>query len=562
MRWGVVTFPGSNDDRDTLRVARACPRRRRGAALAQGRRPARASTASSCRAASRYGDYLRCGAIARFSPIMDGGGAAFAAGGGLVLGICNGFQILCEAGLLPGALVRNRGAQLRLCERSRVRVEDADTPFTYGCRRGERARAARSSTARAATSPTRRRSRRSRTNGQVVFRYADRAGRSAPEAQPERLARATSPASCNAGRNVVGLMPHPEHAVRAARRRRGRAQALPLRRRRGSATRQPATPSRADRGARALMSHAGAPPVTADAGRRARPHAPTSTRASSTLLGRAPTFEELGVCSASCGRSTAATRARARCCASCRRTGPQVLQGPGRERRRGRHRRRARGGLQDREPQPSRRSSSRSRARRPASAASCATSSPWARGRSPSSTRCASASFDHPRTPLPGARRGRRHRRLRQLHRRADGRRRGLFDRGLRRATSWSTPSRSASCRADRIFRAPRRRRRQPGDLRRLAHRPRRHPRRQPARLGRVRRAATGEAADRAGRRSVHREAAARGVPRARWRRDAHRRHPGHGRRRADQLVGRDGGARRRSASSSISTRCRCARRA
>ena len=106
MRWGVVTFPGSNDDRDALRVAEllgdeAVP-------LWHKARDLAGSDVVVLPGGFSYGDYLRCGAIARFSPVMEAV-AAHARVGGIVLGICNGFQILCEAGLLPGALVRNRG---------------------------------------------------------------------------------------------------------------------------------------------------------------------------------------------------------------------------------------------------------------------------------------------------------------------------------------------------------------------------------------------------------------------------------------------------------------------
>jgi len=208
VRWGVVTFPGSNDDRDMLRVAErllgddAVPLWHKDDDL-QG------VDCVVLPGGFSYGDYLRCGAIARFSPVM-GAVARHAAAGGFVLGICNGFQILCEAGLLPGALVRNRGRRF-VCDLVTVRVERSDTPFTYGCRSGELLAlpikhgegcwVADEQTLAALED-----------EGQVVFRYADRAGRSVPEANPNGSLGNVA-GLCNPGRNVVGLMPHPEHAT-------------------------------------------------------------------------------------------------------------------------------------------------------------------------------------------------------------------------------------------------------------------------------------------------------------------------------------------------------------
>jgi phosphoribosylformylglycinamidine synthase len=208
MRWGVVTFPGSNDDRDMLRVAE----RALGddaVALWHKDDDLRGVDCVVLPGGFSYGDYLRCGALARFSPIM-GAVASHAAAGGFVLGICNGFQILCEAGLLPGALVRNRGRKF-VCEMVTVRVETSETPFTYGCRRGELLEIpikhgegcyiANEETVAVLEA-----------NDQVVLRYADRAGRSVPDANPNG-SLANIAGVCNPGRNVVGLMPHPEHAV-------------------------------------------------------------------------------------------------------------------------------------------------------------------------------------------------------------------------------------------------------------------------------------------------------------------------------------------------------------
>ena len=129
MRWGVVVFPGSNDDRDTLRIAERVLGDE-ALALWHKDRDLRGVDCVILPGGFSYGDYLRCGALARFSPIMEAV-RAHADRGGLVLGTCNGFQILCEAGLLPGALVRNRSLRF-VCEMVAVRVETTETPFTYG----------------------------------------------------------------------------------------------------------------------------------------------------------------------------------------------------------------------------------------------------------------------------------------------------------------------------------------------------------------------------------------------------------------------------------------------
>ena len=134
MKWGVVRFPGSLDDHDALYVVDHVLGED-AVALWHKDRDLNGVDCVILPGGFSYGDYLRCGAIARFSPIMESV-AEFARAGGLVLGICNGFQILCEAGLLPGALIRNRKLSF-LCDRVHVRVEDADTPFTNRCTRGE-----------------------------------------------------------------------------------------------------------------------------------------------------------------------------------------------------------------------------------------------------------------------------------------------------------------------------------------------------------------------------------------------------------------------------------------
>jgi len=208
MRWGVVVFPGSNDDRDALRVAE----RQLGdeaVALWHKDRDLRGADVVLLPGGFSYGDYLRCGAMASCSPVMDAV-RTHAASGGLVLGICNGFQVLCEAGLLPGALVRNRSLSF-ICDLVTVRVETIETPFTEGChpgellalpiKHGEGCWVADEDTLTALERDHR-----------IVFRYVDRAGRVTPEACPNGAVGNVA-GVCSEGRNVVGLMPHPEHAV-------------------------------------------------------------------------------------------------------------------------------------------------------------------------------------------------------------------------------------------------------------------------------------------------------------------------------------------------------------
>jgi phosphoribosylformylglycinamidine synthase I len=208
VRWGVVVFPGSNDDRDAARVAERILGEE-AVLLWHKDRDLRGADCVILPGGFSYGDYLRCGAMAACSPIMDAV-RAHAEAGGLVLGICNGFQVLCEARLLPGALVRNRSLSF-VCDVVTVRVETVDTPFTEGCRPGEVLalpikHGEGCYVADEATLALLEREER------VVFRYADRAGRVVPEANPNG-ALANIAGVCNARRNVVGLMPHPEHAV-------------------------------------------------------------------------------------------------------------------------------------------------------------------------------------------------------------------------------------------------------------------------------------------------------------------------------------------------------------
>jgi phosphoribosylformylglycinamidine synthase subunit PurQ / glutaminase len=159
-----------------------------------------------------HGDYLRTGAIARFSPVMETV-RAFAQAGGPVLGICNGFQILLEAGLIPGAMLRNAGLKFR-SEHVHVRVEATETPFTQLCSPGQvlRLPIAHGEGNYFADAVT---LRRLEERGQVVFRYSDPSGAVTEAANPNGSVRNIA-GICNETRNVVGLMPHPERACERA----------------------------------------------------------------------------------------------------------------------------------------------------------------------------------------------------------------------------------------------------------------------------------------------------------------------------------------------------------
>ena len=193
-RIGVVVFPGSNDDRDALEALGAL-----GAEpvlVWHGDEELADLDAVVLPGGFSYGDYLRAGAIARFSRAMQAV-SAFAADGGLVLGICNGFQVLCEAGLLPGALRPNTSLSF-VCRDVSVVVERADTPFTAGCEPGQRLTIPVKHGEGCYVAP-------SDLDGRVVLRYA--AGDN-PNGSMDDIAGVV-----NERGNVMGLMPHPEHAV-------------------------------------------------------------------------------------------------------------------------------------------------------------------------------------------------------------------------------------------------------------------------------------------------------------------------------------------------------------
>jgi phosphoribosylformylglycinamidine synthase len=209
-RVAVVTFPGSNCDHDCYRAAKEVL----GAEayfIWHRERDLREPDIVILPGGFSYGDYLRAGAIARFSPVMDAV-RRFAESGGLVLGTCNGFQVLCEAGLLPGALVRN--ASLRFVGRwVRLRVENAATPFTSAYRQGQvlRMPIAHGEGNYVADPATLERLEAER---RVVFRYCDAEGRVTEEANPNGSLHGIAGIVNEAG-NVLGLMPHPERAVEA-----------------------------------------------------------------------------------------------------------------------------------------------------------------------------------------------------------------------------------------------------------------------------------------------------------------------------------------------------------
>ena len=207
MRWGVVVFPGSLDDRDALRAVERILGDE-AVALWHKDRDLRGVDCVILPGGFSYGDYLRCGAMARCSPIIESV-SSHAQAGGLVIGICNGFQILCEAGLLPGALVRNRSLRF-VCEMVTTRVEVADSPFTHGCPEGTLLRlpVAHGEGCFFADAETLRDLNQYR---QVILRYADERGRIVPDANPNGSIENIAGIS-NRERNVFGLMPHPDRA--------------------------------------------------------------------------------------------------------------------------------------------------------------------------------------------------------------------------------------------------------------------------------------------------------------------------------------------------------------
>ncbi len=210
MKFGVITFPGSNCDHDAFWTA-ARVANQSAVSLWHDSHDLENCDVVIVPGGFSYGDYLRTGAIAKFSPVMESV-RKFAAGGGLVLGICNGFQILCESGFLPGALMRNVGLKY-VCKPVHVRVENNETPFTNTCKKGE-----------VLTIPIGHMDGNYfcddttldelKRDGRIVFRYATPQGEITAGANPngslENIAGICSP-----GRNVLGMMPHPERSAEA-----------------------------------------------------------------------------------------------------------------------------------------------------------------------------------------------------------------------------------------------------------------------------------------------------------------------------------------------------------
>ena len=205
MKFGVVILPGSNCDHDAMHVAKDVV----GADaefLWHKDTDLKGSDCVIVPGGFSYGDYLRAGALAKFAPIMEPI-RKHAAAGGLVLGICNGFQVLTEAGLLPGALMRNE--HLRFLSRDvYLRTEEVDTPFTSALEAGHimRMPIAHGEGNYFADDAMLDELERNR---QVIFRYCDESGRITRDANPNGSARNIA-GICNVGRNVLGLMPHPE----------------------------------------------------------------------------------------------------------------------------------------------------------------------------------------------------------------------------------------------------------------------------------------------------------------------------------------------------------------
>jgi len=208
MRWGVIVFPGSCDDHDVYYCLKRVLRQRVEFVWHKDRLVGRWDCLVLPGGFS-YGDYLRAGAMARFSPIMQGV-VEFARRGGLVLGICNGFQILCEAGLLPGTLMRNASLHF-ICRPVFLRLEENDSPFTCAGKKGQLLRFPIKH-GEGCYYADRLTLRRLRRNRQILLRYVDEKGKTSASANPNGSLDHIA-GVCNENRNVFGLMPHPEQAA-------------------------------------------------------------------------------------------------------------------------------------------------------------------------------------------------------------------------------------------------------------------------------------------------------------------------------------------------------------
>jgi phosphoribosylformylglycinamidine synthase subunit PurQ / glutaminase len=206
VRFGIAVFPGTWSDRDCAHAAGlaggdAVP-------LWHADRELKGSDVVVLPGGFAYGDYLRCGAIARFAPLMEAV-RAHALAGGPVLGICNGFQILCEAGLLPGALLRNASLQFR-CQPTWLKVETTATPFLQECREGQTLRVPVSH-GEGRFYADRETLAQLNSEDRVALRYSDSDGRLSGDANPNGSLENIA-GILNRERNVLGMMPHPERA--------------------------------------------------------------------------------------------------------------------------------------------------------------------------------------------------------------------------------------------------------------------------------------------------------------------------------------------------------------
>jgi phosphoribosylformylglycinamidine synthase subunit PurQ / glutaminase len=211
MKFAIIVFPGSNCDHDAYHAAKHVLGHDAGF-IWHKETSLKGADVVVLPGGFSYGDYLRTGAIAQFSPVMAAV-KEFAARGGPLLGICNGFQVLCEAKLLPGALLRNRDLKFH-CQHIRVRVERTDTPFTLRAAPGQVlkipiAHGEGNYFADQATLDE------LESSGRIIFRYCDADGRVNEAANPNGSVNGIA-GICNDTRNVVGLMPHPERACESA----------------------------------------------------------------------------------------------------------------------------------------------------------------------------------------------------------------------------------------------------------------------------------------------------------------------------------------------------------
>ena len=211
MTFAIVVFPGSNCDHDAYHAAKHVLGH--DARFVWHKEPSLGNPdVVILPGGFSHGDYLRTGAIARFSPVMAAV-QAFAAAGGPVLGVCNGFQILLECGLLPGAMLRNRDVKFH-CEFVGIRVDRTDTPFTRACAEGQVLQVPIAHGEGNYYAPPDVLDQLEREN-RVVFRYANAHGETTDQANPNGSLHNIA-GICNATRNVVGLMPHPERACEPA----------------------------------------------------------------------------------------------------------------------------------------------------------------------------------------------------------------------------------------------------------------------------------------------------------------------------------------------------------